>query len=60
MSGNGFMRYEVRKIIGTLIYYAESKIGIEKIRYYLENTSKRDIVPFTASPVGLYLFKVYY
>lgn len=60
MSGNGFMRYEVRKIIGTLIYYAESKISIEKIRYYLENTSKRDIVPFTASPVGLYLFKVYY
>ena len=57
---NGFMRYEVRKIIGTLIYYAQYKISIEKINDYLSKTEKRDIVPFTASPVGLYLYKVYY
>ncbi len=57
---NGFMRYEVRKIIGTLIYYAQNKISIEKINDYLSKTEKRDIVPFTASPVGLYLYKVYY
>ncbi len=57
---NGFMRYEVRKIIGTLIYYAQNKISIEKINDYLSKTEKRDIVPFTASPFGLYLYKVYY
>ena len=60
ISGDGFMRYEVRKIIGTLIYYSLNKINLEKINYYLSETEKRDIVPFTASPIGLYLFKVYY
>lgn len=60
ISGDGFMRYEVRKIIGTLIYYSLNKITLEKIKYYLNETKKRDIVPFTASPIGLYLFKVYY
>ena len=60
ISGDGFMRYEVRKIIGTLIYYSLNKITLDKIEYYLNETKKRDIVPFTASPIGLYLFKVYY
>ena len=60
ISGDGFMRYEVRKIIGTLIYYSLNKITLNKIEYYLKETKKRDIVPFTASPIGLYLFKVYY
>ena len=60
ISGDGFMRYEVRKIIGTLIYYSLNKITFDKIKYYLNETKKRDIVPFTASPIGLYLFKVYY
>lgn len=60
ISGDGFMRYEVRKIIGTLIYYSLNKITLDKIEDYLNETKKRDIVPFTASPIGLYLFKVYY
>lgn len=57
--GNGFMRYEIRKIVGTLIAYSENKISKEKIEYYLYNKD-RDIVSFSAPPEGLYLKKVVY
>lgn len=57
--GNGFMRYQIRKIVGTLIAYEEDKINIDKINYYLSSL-KRDIVPFSAPPEALYLKKVVY
>ena len=55
--GDGFMRYEIRKIVGTFIAYSQNKISLEKIDYYL-SSSKRDIVPFQAESKGLYLKKI--
>lgn len=57
--GNGFMRYEIRKIVGTLIECGKDKIGKDDILYYLNN-EKRIIINYTASPNGLYLKKVRY
>ncbi len=56
---NGFMRYQVRKIVGTMIAYSLNKITYQKMEDYL-NKKERDIVPFTSEPHALYLEKVYY
>lgn len=57
--GNGFMRYEIRKIVGTLIEASLLKISESEIKYYL-NSSNRSIINYTADPKGLYLKKVIY
>ena len=57
--GDGFMRYEIRKIVGTFIAYSEGKISLEEIKKYLDSKNK-DIVPFQADAKGLYLVKVVY
>lgn len=59
LTGNGFMKYMVRKIVGTLIALGQNKIDRSYITDNL-NSSNRDIVPFTAKPEGLCLEKVYY
>lgn len=58
-SGNGFMRYEVRKIMGVLIEIGKGNLNED---YIQDNLTKkeRSIVPYTAAPQGLYLFRVYY
>lgn len=56
---NGFMRYQVRKIVGTMIAYSINKITYQKMEDHL-NKKERDIVPFTSEPHALYLEKVYY
>lgn len=57
--GNGFMKYMVRKIIGTLIEIGKGKIDESFIKDNLD-TNSRLIVNFTAKSCGLYLKKVYY
>ena len=58
-SGNGFMKYQVRKIVGTLIEFAKGKIDTDYIKNML-NKKERDIVPYTAEPQGLYLKDIRY
>ena len=57
--GNGFMKYQVRKIVGVLLEIGKNKIDENYILEYL-NKNERDIVTFTAPPQGLYLKKVIY
>ena len=57
--GNGFMKYQVRKIVGVLLEIGKNKIDANYILEYL-NKNERDIVTFTAPPQGLYLKKVIY
>ena len=57
--GNGFMKYQVRKIVGVLLEVGKQKIDEKYILEFL-NKSERDIVTFTAPPQGLYLKKVIY
>lgn len=57
--GDGFMRYQIRKIVGTILEFQKGKISKEKIIEYLTK-DERDIIPFTAPPQGLYLKEVKY
>lgn len=57
--GDGFMKYEIRKIVGTLIEFAKGKIDEEFIISHL-NSSIRNIVSFQAPAKGLYLKEVIY
>ena len=58
-TGNGFMKYMIRKIVGTLI-----EIGLGKIDYtFIENNldvHDRKIVNYTAPSNALFLKKVFY
>lgn len=61
--GNGFMRYEIRKIVGTILAYNDNKITLKKIKEYLDdsnNENNRKIINYQAPSEGLYLYKVYY
>lgn len=57
--GNGFMRYQIRKIVGTLIEVGKGKLDIGFIDNALKN-NKRDIVTYTAPSNGLFLVDVVY
>ncbi len=57
--GDGFMRYMVRMIVGTLLELGLHKIDLDYIKEKLES-DKRDPVPFRADAHGLYLNKVKY
>lgn len=60
-NADGFMRYEIRKIVGTLIAYSFNKIDKVTILKYLNNEfNERKIISFQAPPQGLYLNKVNY
>ena len=58
--GDGFMRYEIRKIIGTFLAYNENKISKEEIKNYLTNIKERKIINYQVEAKGLYLCKVFY
>ena len=58
INGNGFMRYMVRMIIGTLIEVGLGKLSLEEVKQYLND--KDNQVPYKASPEGLFLYKVNY
>ena len=57
--GNGFLRYQVRNMVGTLIEIGEGKRKPESIIDIL-NLADRTYAGITAHPEGLYLNDVYY
>ncbi|HKL73239.1 MAG TPA: tRNA pseudouridine(38-40) synthase TruA [Candidatus Onthovivens sp.] len=57
--GNGFMKYEIRKIVGLLIEVGKEKINVNEISTLFETTT-REIIVYQAKPNGLYLNKVKY
>jgi len=58
-SGNGFMRYEIRKIVGVLLEVGKNKLTINDVKK-LFDTKEREIVNYQAEPHGLYLYDVKY
>lgn len=59
MTGNGFMRYMVRMIVGTLIEVGLGKISAQEVEQNLNNKTRKPS-SFKASADGLYLKEVLY
>ncbi len=59
ITGDGFMRYMIRMIVGTLIQVGLNKLDINDIKQLL-NCKERKPVPFKADANGLALVEVYY
>ena len=60
-NGNGFMRYQIRNMIGAAINVANSKEPLEFIESHLkEDKTKREIIAYKAPASGLYLVDVLY
>lgn len=57
--GNGFMRYMVRNLVGTLVAVGENKISPIKVKEILECKDRTKAFK-TINPEGLYLVDVYY
>ena len=58
--GNGFMRYQIRYMVGTAVAIAMHKEDLSYIDERLNNVSKRSITAYKGHPQGLYLMKVNY
>ena len=58
--GNGFMRYQIRNMIGAAINVANKKEGLEFIDYHLKEDKKREIISYKSPANGLYLADVLY
>lgn len=58
-TGNGFMRGQIRFMVGTLLALNDGKVEMSFIEDNL-SALERNIVPFKVSGSGLYLVKVYY
>ena len=58
--GNGFMRYQIRNMVGSAIAIANKKEDISFIKYHLDGDKKREIIAYKAPAVGLYLVDVIY
>lgn len=59
ITGNGFMRYMVRMIVGTLIQVGLNKLELSDIKKLLDS-GKRNPIPYKAPANGLILFNVKY
>ena len=57
--GNGFLRYQVRNMVGILIRVGENKIEPEIIKEIIESKDRRKSGK-TAPPEGLYLTNIVY
>ena len=58
--GNGFMRYQIRNMIGAAINVANKKESLDFIDYHLEEDKKREIISYKSPANGLYLVDVLY
>lgn len=58
-AGNGFMRYMIRMLVGSLIAIG---LGKEDTNYFIDHliTEERHVISYKAPAHGLYLKKVYY
>ena len=59
INGDGFLRYMVRMIVGTMIEYCESKKSYKDIEYLFDNPKKGSCIS-KARGCGLYLTKTNY
>jgi len=59
-TGNGFMRYQIRDMVGAALAVASKQINKDYVRSHLDNSGPRDIVNYKAPPEGLYLLEVNY
>ena len=60
-NGNGFMRYQIRNMIGSAINVASGKEPLSFIDNHLkEDKTKREIIAYKAPASGLYLVDVIY
>ena len=59
-TGNGFMRYQIRNMIGAAITVANKKESLDFIDYHLKESKIREIVAYKAPASGLYLVDVVY
>ncbi len=57
--GKGFLRYMVRMMVGTLIEVGRGKLGVDKVKEFLELRDK-EVVKKNAPPSGLTLHEVAY
>ncbi len=60
LSGDGFMRYMIRYIIGTCINIATKKISIDYINQALDSDKERAICSYKSQAKGLFLEEVIY
>ena len=58
--GNGFMRYQIRNMIGAAISVANKKETLDFIDYHLRKDKTREIISYKAPARGLYLVDVLY
>lgn len=58
--GNGFMRYQIRNMIGAAISVANKKEDLDFIDYHLKEGKKREIISYKSPANGLYLVDVVY
>ena len=58
--GNGFMRYQIRNMIGAAINVANKKESLYFIDYHLKDGKPREIISYKAPANGLYLVDVLY
>lgn len=58
LNGNGFRRYMVRMIVGTLIEVGSGRLGIDRFEEYLSESKRR--VSYKAPSSGLYLADIRY
>ena len=59
-AGNGFMRYQIRNMVGAALAVASKNEDLNFIPNHLKEEKNREICQYKAPPQGLYLVKVEY